>query len=59
MWKTGNDHFDVLRGWRLIFESVFKKMNVIKDGDNFAVVESLTKHLVGQGVTISEDATRA
>ena len=42
-----------------MFESVFKKVNVIKDGDKFAVVEGLTKDLIGQGVIITKDATRA
>ncbi|KAL6351859.1 hypothetical protein LRP88_14669 [Fusarium phalaenopsidis] len=42
-----------------MWKTVFKKMNVIKDGDNFAVVEGLTKDLIGQGVTITKDATRA
>ncbi|RSL42451.1 hypothetical protein CEP54_015476 [Fusarium duplospermum] len=36
----------------------FKKMNVIKDGDNFAAVEALAKGLIGQGVTITKDSTR-
>ncbi|KAF4464677.1 Glucan endo-13-alpha-glucosidase agn1 [Fusarium albosuccineum] len=42
-----------------MWKTVFKKMNFIKDGDNFGVVEGLTKDLITQGVTITKDATRA
>ncbi|KAH7160512.1 hypothetical protein B0J13DRAFT_644218 [Dactylonectria estremocensis] len=41
--------------WKL----VFKKMNLIKDGDNFGTVEGLTKDLTSTGATITKDATRA
>ncbi|KAF7557807.1 hypothetical protein G7Z17_g467 [Cylindrodendrum hubeiense] len=41
--------------WKL----VFKKMNLIKDGDNFGTVEGLTKDLISTGATITKDATRA
>ncbi|RSM14713.1 hypothetical protein CDV31_005295 [Fusarium ambrosium] len=33
-------------------------MNVMKDGDNFAVVEGLTKDLIGQDLTITNQSPR-